>query len=259
MIPAITREQHTAAKVAGISGLISFAIVVFGNYVLLGPLLVAGNATETARNIVAHQTQLRFAIVCFLSYSLTVVVLLTALYLILKPVNPLLATLGAVFRFVFAMLWLVAPLNLLSALRLLGTADYLHVVEPERLQVLARLQIGGTFDDYYVGLPFFGLAATLCAWLWYKSGYIPRSLAAFGVIASAWCVICAFVFLIFPNFNKIVNDYWFDSPMAIFEMVVSVWLLLRGIRAPNPREAGDIAPPSPTSVSPRFTNVSLAL
>jgi hypothetical protein len=50
------------------------------------------------------------------------------------------------------------------------------------------------------------------------------------VISSAWCVICAFVFLIFPNFNKIVNDYWFDSPMAIFEMVVSFWLLFKGLK-----------------------------
>ncbi len=248
----IDKSHQIAARVAGISGLISFAIVVFGNYVLLSPLIVAGNAAETARNIAAHQTQLRLAVVCFLSYGVTVVVLLTALYLILKSVNPLLALLGALFRFAFAMLWLVAPLNLLSALRVLGKADYLHVVEPERLQVLARLQIGGTFDDYYVGLPFFGLAATVCAYLWFKSRYIPRPLAMFGVIASVWCVICAFVFLIFPNFNKIVNDYWFDSPMAIFEMIVSVWLLLRGIRAPNPREAGHIAPPSPTSVSLRL-------
>jgi hypothetical protein len=248
----IDNSRRIAARVAGISGLLSFAIVVFGNYVLLGPLIVAGNAAETARNIVAHQTQLRVAIVCFLSYSLTVVVLLAALYLILKPVNPLLALLGALLRFVFAMLWLVAPLNLLSALRVLGTADYLHAFEPERLQVLARLQIGGTFDDYYVGLPFFGLAATVCAWLWLKSGYVPKALAAFGVIASAWCVICAFVFLIFPTFEKTLNAYWFDSPMAIFELILSIWLLFRGIRLPNPGETEYIAAPSPTSVAPRL-------
>ena len=248
----IDKSHRIAARVAGVTGLISFAIVVFGNYVLLSPLLVAGNATETARNIIAHQTQLRVAIVCFLSYGVTVVVLVTALYLILKSVNPLLALLGALFRFVFAMLWLIAPLNLLGALRVLGKADYLHVVEPERLQVLARLQIGGTFDDYYVGLPFFGLAATVCAYLWFKSRYIPRPLAMFGVMASAWCVLCAFLFLIFPGFEKAVNAYWFDSPMAIFELIVSVWLLLRGTRAPNPGEAGHIAPSSPALVSLRL-------
>ena len=84
----IDNSQRTAAKVAGVTGLLTFAIVVFGNYVLLNPLVVPGDAVATAQNIVAHQTQVRIALVCFLTYSLGVVVLLTALYVILKPVNP---------------------------------------------------------------------------------------------------------------------------------------------------------------------------
>ena len=248
----IDNFQRTAAKIAGWSGLLTFAIVVFGNYVLLNPLVVPGNAAATAQNILAHQTQFRITVVCFLTYSLGVIVLLTALYVVLKPVNPGLALVGALFRLVFALLWLFAPLNLLGMLRLLSNANYLQVFEPDRLQALARLHLGGTFDDYYVGLPFFGLAATLCAYLWLKSNYIPKGLAIFGVIASAWCVICAFVFLLFPNFNKIVNDYWFDSPMAIFELILSVWLLFKGIRTPNPGEVDHIAERSRKSVSLRL-------
>ena len=80
-----------------------------------------------------------------------------------------------------------------------------------------------------MGLPFFGLAATIWAWLWLKSGYLPRKLSLVGVIASAWCVVCAFVFLIFPDFQKPVNPYWFDSPMGLFELVVGVWLLVKGL------------------------------
>jgi hypothetical protein len=128
----------------------------------------------------------------------------------------------------------------LAALRLLGDAPYLKIFEPDRLQALARVQIAGSFDDYYVGLPFFGLAATVCAWLWLKSKYIPRGLSIFGVIASPWCVVCAIIFLIFPQFNKIANDYIFDSPMALFELIVSFWLLIRGLRlgATNEVQAG---------------------
>jgi hypothetical protein len=228
----IDNSQRTAARVAGWSGLITFAIVVFGNYVLLNPLIVSGNAAATAQNIVAHQTQVRITAVCFLIYSLGTFVLLSSLYVILKPINPGLALSGALFRFVFAVLWLLAPLNLFGALRLLSNANYLQVFEPDRLQALARLHIGANFDAYYVGLPFFGLAATVCAWLWLRSNYIPRGLSIFGVIASAWCVLCAFVYLIFPTFNKIVNDYIFDSPMALFELAVSFWLLFKGL---NPR------------------------
>jgi hypothetical protein len=225
----IDHAQRTAAKIAGVAGLLTFVLVVFGNYVLLQPLIVPRNAADTARNVLAHQTQFRLALTCFVAYGIGSVVLLTALYVILAPVNRGLAFAGATFRLVFVMLWLIAPLNSLAALRLLGDTDYLKVFEPDRLQVLARVQLAGSFDDYYVGLPFFGLAATVCAYLWLKSKYIPRPLSMFGVIGSAWCVFCAIVYLIFPGFNKIVNDYIFDSPMALFELVVSLWLLIKGL------------------------------
>src|SRR5256886_1480142 len=225
----IDNSQRIAAKVAGIAGLLAFVLVVFGNYVLLGPLIVPRNAADTARNILAHQTQFRCALACFITYDVGGIVLLTALYVIFAPVNRGLALAGALFRLVFVMLWLVAPLNSLGALRLLSDSSYLQVFEPQRLQALARVQIAASFDDYYVGLPFFGLAATICAWLWLKSKYIPRGLSMFGVIGSAWCVFCAVVYLIFPDFNKIVNDYIFDTPMALFALALSFWLLFKGL------------------------------
>ncbi len=233
----LDNSQRTAAKVAGIAGLLAFALVVFGNYVLLGPLVVPRNAADTARNILAHETQFRLALICFITYGIGAIVLSTALYVILAPINRGLALAGALFRLVFAILWLIAPLNSLAALRLLGDASYLKVFEPDRLQVLARVQLAGSFDDYYVGLPFFGLAATVCAWLWLKSQYVPRGLSIFGVIGSAWCVFCVFAYLIFPNFNRIVNDYIFDSPMALFELVVSFWLLFKGLKPVEPNQA----------------------
>src|SRR5438477_9777709 len=233
----IDNSQRTAAKVAGVAGLLAFILVVFGNYVLLDPLIVPRNAVDTARNILAHQTQFRVALTCFIAYGIGAIVLLTALYVILAPVNRGLALAGALFRLVFATLWLIAPLNSLSALALLGDSSYVRVFEQDRLQALARVLIAGSFDDYYVGLPFFGLAATTCAWLWLKSKYIPRGLSIFGVIASAWCVLCAVVYLIFPEFNKIVNDYIFDSPMALFELIVSFWLLFKGLKSVAPVQA----------------------
>ena len=238
MTTNIDNSQRTAAKVAGITGLLMFAIVVFGNFALLGPLLVPRNAVDTARNILAHETQFRSALICFISYDVGAIVLSIALFVIFAPINRGLALAGAFFRVAFGMVWLVAPLNSLGALRLLGDAPYLKIFEADRLQALARIQLAGSFDDYYVGLPFLGLAATVCAWLWLKSNYIPRGLSIFGVIASAWCVFCAFVYLVFPNFNKIVNDWWFDFPMAVFELMVSFWLLFKGLKPKieNPTE-----------------------
>src|SRR5207245_288698 len=84
------------------------------------------------------------------TYKIGAVVLATALYVILAPVNRGLALAGALFRVVFAMLWLIAPLNSLAALRLLGDSPYLKVFQADGLQALARVQIAGSFDDYYV-------------------------------------------------------------------------------------------------------------
>src|SRR5436189_6003607 len=93
----------------------------------------------------------------------------------------------------------------------------------------------------YVGLLFWGLASAVCGYLWFKSDYIPRALAAFGVISSGWGAACTFVFLIFPTFNKVVNDWWFDTPMAIFEIALSFWLLFKGLRPGAP--GVDVAEP----------------
>ena len=229
-ISTIDESQRKAARVAGFTCLFTMAIVVFANFGIHDRLIVAGNAAETARNIMAHERLFRIGIACGLIYSAGVVVLLTALYVILKPVNRSLALLAAFWRLVYALMWVLMTLNLFDALRLLSGADYLRVFEAERLQALARLYLSARFDQYYVGLLFWGLGSTVCSYLWFKSNYIPRALAALGVISSVWCAACTFVFIIFPGFAKVVNLWWFDSPMGIFEMALSFWLLFKGLR-----------------------------
>ncbi len=227
-IRAIDDSQRTAAKVAGLAYLITFAIVVYVNFGIHGRLIVENNA-ETARNILAHERLFRIGIAGDLIYCAGVVVLLTALYVILEPVNQGLALLAAFWRLVWVLMWLAMTLNLFEALRLLRGADYLRAFEVERLQALAKLDLGTSIDYYYVGLLFGALASTVCGYLWFKSLYIPRALAAFGLISSAFCVACTLVFYIFPNFDKIVNLWWFDSPMAIFDITLSFWLLFKGL------------------------------
>jgi hypothetical protein len=233
-ISTIDDSQRTAAKVAGLSCLFGMAIVVFANYAIFERLIVPGNVAETARNVMAHELSFRTAIVCNIAYSSTVVVFLTALYVIFRPVNLGLALVGALFRLVFGLMWLVTALNMLGALRLLGTASYLQAFEIDRLQALARIHLAQNFDAYYVGLPFFGLASTVSAYLWLKSRYVPRGLAIFGLISSGWCAFSAFAYLMFPAFGKAINLYTLDTPMALFELALSLWLLVKGLSPANP-------------------------
>src|SRR6202162_1948865 len=229
-ISPINELQRKAAIVAGISYLITFAIVVYVNFGIHDRLIVANNPAETAQNILKHEQLFRIGITGDLIYCVGVVVLLTALYVILKPVNSGLALLAAFWRLIWVLVWLVMTLNLIDALRLLRGADYLRAFESERLQALAKLYLSTSFDYYYVGLLFGALASPVCGYLWFKSRYIPRALAAFRVILSAFCVACTLVYYIFPNFDKIVNLWWFDTPMGVFDIVLSFWLLFKGLR-----------------------------
>src|SRR5260370_35990411 len=120
-------------------------------------------------------------------------------------------------------------MNQLTALRLLNGADYLRVLGTEQAQTLGRLYLSG-FDAYYVGLLFYGLASTACSYLFFKSGYIPRGLAAFGVIVSARAAVCAIAFIISPDFAKLANLWWFATALVLFALPSVCGLGVQGLQ-----------------------------
>jgi hypothetical protein len=233
----IENSQRTAARVAAFAYLVTFAIVVYIHYGILWRL-TTGNAAETARNILAHEQFFRVGIAGDVLYCAGLVVLLTALYVVLRPVNRGLALLATFMWLGWVFMWLLITLNLFDALRLLHGGDSLQALGADQLQALASFYLHTGFDRYYVGLLFWGLASMLCACLWFKSRYIPRALAAYGVISSAFAVTCTFVFYIFPEFDKIVGLGWFDTPMGLFDIALSFWLIFKGLRPAGASEAG---------------------
>jgi uncharacterized protein DUF4386 len=222
--------QRKSAKIAAFAYLLGTTIVVVANFSISAKLNVPDDANQSATNILAHESLFRLSIVCYLLYCVAMLVVLAGWYVLLKPVDRTLALIAAFCRLLYVIAWTYVVLNFFTALRLLSGAAYLKVIEADRLRALAKVFLSG-FDGYYVGLLFWSLASTACAWLFFKSRYIPRVLAAFGVIASLWCVGCTVSFLIFPTFADRVNLWWFDSGMVIFEIVTSIWLLTKGISA----------------------------
>jgi hypothetical protein len=239
-LTGIDGSQQRTARVAGLACLTSYVTVVAVNFGIFARLVVPGHPADTARNILAHETLFRLGIAGTLVYCVGIVALLTALYMILKPVSQPLALFAAFARLVQGFTWLLVALNLFTALRLLSDADYTRAFGPDQVPALARLYLSGS-DAYYAGLLFWALAATVGSYLWFKSGFIPRTLAAFGIVASAWCVICTLVFYIVPGFAEMVNLWWFDSPMALFEIALSLWLLFKGL-SPSRTGGPDPAP-----------------
>jgi hypothetical protein len=225
----ITNSQRMAAKAVGFAYLISLTIVVYVNFWIHDPLIAGDDAAATARNILAHEQLFRVGITGDLIYCICIVVQIAALYVVLRPVSQGLSLLAALWRFAWVLVWLVMTLNLFDTLRLISGESYLNAIETAKLQAMARLKLSTRFDYYYAGLIFGCLASTLCAWLWFKSRYIPRAIAVFGIVSSAFCVACTIIFYIFPDFDKIVNLWWFDTPMGIFDIILSFWLIIRGL------------------------------
>ncbi len=227
---AVERSPLVYARLAGFMFVLTFAIVVFVNFGIHGSLIVDGDVAETARNIAASEPLWRIGIALDLIYSIGVVALLLALYAILKPIHQNIALLAAFLRLVYALAWVLVTTNLFIALRVLSGADYLQEFEAGQLQGLMRLALSVSTDIYYIGLIFWALASTICSYLLLKSRFIPGGLAVLGVITSAWCALCTFAFILSPGFAKIVDLWWFDTPMVIFEVVLGMWLLVKGVK-----------------------------
>jgi hypothetical protein len=195
-------------------------------------LIVDPSAADSLHNVLAHERMFRVGIACDLFYCLGTIVLLVALYVILRAVNQGLALFAALARLAYAFAWMLMTVNLLDALRLMHEATEVQSWEAAGVVRLATFYLRARFDQYYVGLLFCGIASAVCGYLWFRSEYIPRPLAVFGVVASAFCAVCTTVFLIAPNFATTVNLWWFDTPMGIFDLATSFWLLFRGLRVP---------------------------
>jgi Domain of unknown function (DUF4386) len=159
-------------------------------------------------------------------------VLITALYVVLEPVNRHLALLAVFFRLIETTILVVAALNDFDVLRVLSGADYLRAFEADRLQALARLSIGAHGAVYNVGLMLFGFGSPLFCYLWLRSSYVPRALAVWGLIASAWVGVCALAFIVFPDVRQVVTIDYYGGPIFYFELTMGLWLLFRGLRPP---------------------------
>src|SRR6266550_2112861 len=94
-IGTIHESQRRAAKVVGLSYLFALPPAIFAEFYVLGRLLVYNNAVDTARNIMAHERLFRLGTASNLTVFAIDIVLITALYAVLKPVNRNLALLAA--------------------------------------------------------------------------------------------------------------------------------------------------------------------
>src|SRR5689334_3755027 len=235
--------QQRWARLVGFSYVFALVPSIFAEFYVSGRL-ISGDAVATAQNIIAHERLFRMGVASNLLVFVTDVLLITSLYVVLERVNRRLALLAAIFRVMENTILVVAVLNDFYLLRLLSGASYLSGLDSAGIASLARVSVGAHNSAYGVALILFGFGSTIFCYLWLKSGYIPRPLAAFGVIASLWIGLCSFGFVVFPELNRVIGVGYYGGPIFLFELTVGLWLLLRGIKDESPKSSLAAAPRS---------------
>jgi len=227
-----TASQSKAARLAGLLYLIAMATGLFAEFYVHFPssLIISGDAAKTASNIMANEQLYRIGIVNNIITFAIDVVLIWALYILLRPVNRNLALLAVFFRLVETTLACVAIIHYFVAMQFMSDADHLKTFDSGQLQALTIMHYtyGLTFTVVAI---FLGLGSTMFNYLLLKSGYIPKALAFWGIFSSLLLLISQFAIIIFPDVEKIIIPACF-LPIVIDEIALGFWLLFKGATIP---------------------------
>jgi hypothetical protein len=226
----IDDSQRKAARIVGFAYLFALVPALFAEFYARGHLIVFDNATQTAQNILEHEILFRLGTASNIIVFAVDIALITALYVVLKPVNRMLALLAAGWGLIETAILVIVTLNDLDVLRILSGAGYLQAFGVNQLLALARLSISAHDSTYNTGLIFAGLRSTAFCYLWFRSGFIPRVLSAWGIFSSLLMGTLAFSFIIFPGLRKLIPVEIYGGPIFVFELSMGLWLQIKRLR-----------------------------
>jgi hypothetical protein len=229
----IDRAHRGPTRLAGIMYLLTMATANFADFYVRRQLFVPADPQQTLRNIAASGLLVRLGIGSDLITIAASVILMVALYLILKPINRSAALVAVFWWLLECAIAAVVTLNSLAALFLLSGKDSFPSVNSDRLETLAQLFLNADRAGNRIAALLFGLGSTVFCYLWFKSRYIPRALAAWGILSSLVPIVAPLSTVMFPTLIDVplrrARSGW---PIMTFEVMLGLWLLLKGIRAP---------------------------
>jgi hypothetical protein len=218
-------STSSAGLIAGVAILLMSVLAGFGNFVAVHGMVTQGDAAQTAHDVMASEGVFRLGIVSlFLVVALDVVVA-WALYRVFSPVSRGVSLLAALFRLVYAGVFLVAISQLVSAVHLLGTDPSLSMFTPRLLEAQALSDINAYTDVWTAGLLLFGIHLFLVGCLAYRSGYVPRLLGVLLAVAGLGYGL--------DSVATVLSDgAWTDVSAFTFigEFLLALWLVIRGRR-----------------------------
>jgi hypothetical protein len=221
--------MHPTVKAARIAGAVYLSMVLTAPFSLIyvpSKLIVHGNATATSDNILAHETMFRLSIFGDLIGHVIFICLAVALYRLLSSVNKTWAMLMVSFVLVSAAVGFLNTLNNIAAVILFRGGEFLAVLDKPQRDALAyfflRLHSQGEFiDEIFWGVWLFPFGLLV-----FRSGFLPRFLGVWLIIACFAWIALSITALFFP-FHYETAFAWLQ-PAFFAEMAIMLWLLIRG-------------------------------
>ena len=174
-------------------------------------------------NISNNALQMRASIVGEMITAIGIVILGVLLYITLKKQNMKIALVALGLYLIEAALLAASRIPAFSLLRI--SQESVIAGHPAYLQTLGNLLYESLDFGYSLHMLVFALGATLFYYLFFKSGFIPRVLSLWGLIAAP----LAFIGTLFVLFGYDVPIVVF-IPNLPFELAIGLWLMVKGIR-----------------------------
>lgn len=224
-------SQRRAAVIAGITMLVMAGCAAFTVGFVNSSLIVKDDAGATANNIYNSLALFRSGIFGWLVILVGDIIVSWALYSFLKQVDNSVALLGAWFRLIYCAILGASILNLVYVLLILSGSNSL-TAQSDQLNGQVMLYINAFNKMWSFGLIVFGLHLLVIGKLALKSGFIPKILGILLLIAAVSYIIVHLLHVFFPQFEQItaILENILSLPMALGELVLSIWLLIKGGR-----------------------------
>jgi uncharacterized protein DUF4386 len=215
--------RSTNARLAGFAFLFYIA-VAFPSMVLFKRATSGAGLAAQLAGIAQHAADLRLAVVLSLGGCFSALVLAVTLYAITRDEDPDLALLGLTCRVGEGLIG-AASIPATVALLQLATATGPQAPDSAAVQALAAFVLEQT---PLVSALFFAVGSTLFSWLFLRSRLIPVPLAWLGVVGSALLVVGLPLQLGGFLSGPMTQLMW--VPVAVFELTLGPWLLIKGVR-----------------------------
>jgi Domain of unknown function (DUF4386) len=223
--------MHPIVKAGRIAGAVYLSMVITGPFSLIyvpSKLIVHGNATATAANILAHATMFRFGIVAGVFGQVIFICLAVALYRLLSDVNKIWAQMMFGFVLVAAAVGFVIELNNLGALILFRGGEFLSVFDKAQLDALGMLFIRLHGQGNMIAEIFWGLWLFPFGLLVVRSGFLPRWIGVWLMINCFGYLVLFITALFFPAYND--KAFLYLQPVLFGELAIMLWLLIKGAK-----------------------------